>query len=404
MPASFTFDANDLVTPTYLPLSALSKGTGPGVNDPNQSSAIAQGQAIDFAGDVDVFAITLIAGQTYTFDIDDGYGDATGGSVDLQLDVIDAKGLIAATSDDPGGTQDPLLSFTAARSGTYFVAVHHAENDYVNGHFRFEGVGGNTGDYSLVVSSPNVPAAINLSNASESRSYSDAAQTVKAWGGNDVIRLYGGNDLGSGGDGNDGLYGGTGSDELVGGNGTDSLYGESGDDVLAGGAGRDFLYGGTERDALAGGIGNDVLRGGTGEDTLWGDGGNDALYGEDGADFLRGGAGIDTLYGGMGVDTFHFLKGESPFDPVGFNEDRIADFQDGDRIDLTDLVGGALAWRGASGFTGANQVRVSDLRDSAGNGYQEVLVNLDANNATAELAFLVDTVGNFRLISSDFLL
>lgn len=400
MSTSFTFNAGSIATAGLLERANMTTGAGPGVNDPTQFSAYTPSQTIGAAGEVDIFAITLIAGQTYSFDIDNGYGDV--GSIDLQLDVINQAGLLVATSDNATSTdRDPLLSFTATTSGTYYVAVHHADNDYLNGSFRFEGVGGGTGDYSLVVSTPSLPVAITLTNAAETRTYSDAAQTVRARGGNDTVSLRGGNDIGQGGDGNDRLWGGTGSDELTGGLGDDRLNGESGDDVLHGGLGNDTLNGGSERDSVNGGFGNDIAYGGLGDDQVWGDVGNDQLFGDAGNDTIRGGTGVDRMFGGSGADSFVFLQADARFDSQGFNEDRIQDFTAEDVIDLSDVTWGTLTWRGTGAFTDAGQVRINDLRSSI--GYQEVQVNLD-NDAAPELAVLVKTSGNMALISSDFIL
>lgn len=393
-PYFFSFDASYFTTAGYLERANFKKGSYPGLDYPTWYSAVAPNQSIATSGGVDLVAMTLVAGQTYVFDID--YG-----AIDLELDIINQAGLRVAGSDNYNNGPNPFLSFTASVTGTYYVAVHHASNDYINGFFRFEGTPGPTGSYQLAISTPTLPAPILLTNYSESRSYSDYAQTVKAFGGNDVIDLNGGNDIGVGGDGDDRLYGGTGSDELSGGYGNDRVVGESGDDVLHGGYGSDLLYGGSERDSLNGGTGNDTLYGESGNDILWGDLGNDFLNGGIGNDILRGGGGVDNMTGGGGADTFHFMPGEANFDSTGFNEDRINDFYYDDLIDLSDVAWGTLTWRGTGGFTAANQVRINDLRGSI--GYQEVQVNLDSD-ATPELAFLVRTISNVPLGSADFVL
>lgn len=391
-PYLFSFDASHLTTAGYLERAYFRKGSYPGLDYPTYYSAVAPSQSISTSGGVDVVAMTLVAGQTYKFDID--YG-----AIDLELDIINQAGIRVGGSDNYNGGSDPFLSFTATQTGTYFIAVHHTSNDYINGSFQFEGTPGPTGRYQLSISTPTLPTySYTLTNYSESRSYSDASQTVRAQGGNDSIRLNGGNDIGLGGYGNDSLYGGAGSDELAGGYDQDLLDGGSGEDVLRGDAGADRLYGRSERDSLSGGSGNDLLSGGTGHDILWGEAGADKLFGDDGNDFLRGGGGLDVLYGGAGADRFHFLRGEAP--PSNYAaEDRIEDFQIGDGIDLSDLAWGTLAWRGSYGFTGANQVRVVKLD----NGYTDVRVNLDWDSA-AELEVLVKTVGGFNLIKEDFIL
>ena len=402
MPTQFTFNGYSFTSPTFLSRANMTKGTGPGVNDPLQFSSYTPTQTISRPGEVDMFAITLVAGQTYTFDVDNGYGDYS--SIDLQLDVINQAGSLVATSDNPTTTErDPLLSFTATTTGTYYVAVHHASNDYVAGSFRFAGTGTSTqvGDYSLVVSTPTLPTATTLTTYSDSRTFTDSAQLVRALGGNDVLSMLGGNDIVQAGDGDDTVYGGNGDDELQGGNGIDRLNGDANNDVLRGDAGNDILRGGTGNDSLNGGTENDILYGGDGNDQVWGDSGNDHLYGDAGTDTLRGGSGVDVMFGGAGADSFHFLPGEAAFDAYGFAEDKIQDFAYEDVIDLSDMAWGVLGFRGTGGFTAANQVRINDLRSV--NGYQEVQINLDTDS-TPEAAFLVKTVGNFSLIATDFIL
>ncbi|HVG48331.1 MAG TPA: calcium-binding protein [Rubellimicrobium sp.] len=406
MPTTFDFNSNSLKTEDYLLQTQLTTGSAAGVNDPDEFSAVAPDQFIDVPGDVDLIALTLVKGQTYTLDVDNGSGDPEGGSVDLEFDIIDARGnLITTVSDgDPedrgsANTLDPRLTFSLNITGTYFVAVHSEGVDYQDGEFSFFGTGG-TGDYSFIVSTPALADQISLTSGSDDRTFSDSAQNVVALQGNDVLELEGGNDVAAGGDGGDRLFGGRGSDELAGGGASDSLDGGNGQDVLIGGAGDDELLGGGAVDSLSGGGAADLLSGDNGNDTLLGQRGKDVLDGGAGNDFLRGGASVDSLFGGAGADVFHFLAGESAFDADGLNEDRIQDFETIDVIDLSDVADVGLDFVGTGSFTAANQVRIEDFRSV--NGYQEVQVNLDGD-ATPELAFLVDT-GGFTLIESDFLL
>jgi Ca2+-binding RTX toxin-like protein len=392
MPLTFSFDASTFASAGYLDRADLTTGSYPGVDYPTYFSGVAPSQSIATSGGVDIFAMTLVAGETYKFDIDSGI-------IDLEIDIINQTGLRVATSDNYGGGIDPFLSFTATQTGTYFVAVHHASNDYMDGFFRFEGTSGPTGSYSFAVSTPKLPTyTYALTGGNDSKSYSDNSQTVRALGGNDSVWLNGGNDIGLGGDGADTVYGGIGSDELSGGTGRDRLQGDAGDDVLRGGSDVDRLYGGTERDSLLGGSGSDVLSGGSGNDVIWGESGNDSLFGDEGNDILRGGEGLDVMYGGAGTDTFHFLPGEAPANDYA-TEDCIEDFQIGDVIDLSDLAWGVLTWRGSQAFTGANQVRIVELSS----GYTDVRVNLDSD-ATAEIEVLVKPASSFHLIQEDFIL
>ena len=391
MATQFNFDASYLHTAGTLERAYLTKGSYPGLDYPGYHSAIAPNQTISTRGGVDVFAMTLVAGHAYKFDIDNA-------ALDLELDIINQAGRRVSGNDDYNGGDNPFLSFTPTQTGIYYIAVHHASNDYIDGFFNWERPSTPTGSYRFFVSAQTMPSySYNQSDASQSLSYSNNSQEVLANGGNDAIWLNGGNDIGLGGSGNDRLYGGSGMDELSGQSGSDHLDGGSGDDVLRGGSEADRLYGGTERDGLSGGTGNDYLSGGSGNDTLWGEAGSDTVLGGDGSDFIRGGEGLDRLYGGAGSDTFHFLRGEAPASGYS-NEDRIEDFQIGDRIDLSDLFYGQLGWRGTGAFSAANQVRIVELSS----GYTDVRVNFD-NDSASELEVLVRSSG-FDLLREDFFL
>lgn len=409
MSSSFSFDDGTLGTDSYLTQGQLTRSSSTA-----RAAAVSTGQAINSSRDVDVVAVTLVAGRSYQFDIDQGFGDSSGGSVDLQLSLINARGNLVVPPDsgsdgiDSGSfsTRDPLLPLFVNTTGTYYLAVSSEAVDYVNGQSRFAGSGG-VGDYTLVVSTSSIPSTRNLTNGRDSQGFNDASQNIQALGGNDSLVLRGGSDIATGGSGNDSLFGGAGSDELTGGTGFDRLYGGANSDVLIGGTDADLLYGGTANDALNGGLGNDALFAEDGNDNLLGNSGNDKLFGGAGTDFLRGGAGVDSLTGGSGFDTFHFLRGEAPYDPDpsnGIAQDRILDFNGNDIIDLSDLFAGRLAFRGTNTpFTGANQVRVLDLRDAQDRGFQEVQVNLDGDRAP-EFSILVDYAGATNLSASDFFL
>lgn len=110
--------------------------------------------------------------------------------------------------------------------------------------------------------------------------------------------------------------------------GDDTFSGGKGNDSANGGKGRDSLSGGAGRDELGGGGGDDVLKGGGGRDSLSGDGGRDKLDGGRGRDLIDGGKGNDRLKGGEDGDRFRFERRDG--------KDMILDFEDGDRIDLSD--------------------------------------------------------------------
>ena len=76
---------------------------------------------------------------------------------------------------------------------------------------------------------------------------------------------------------------------------------------------------------------NDTLYGTAGDDIISGLGGDDTIYAGAGNDVLYGGMGTNTLYGGDGNDIFRVKS------PSGRGErlDIVADFQNGDRIDVS---------------------------------------------------------------------
>ena len=159
------------------------------------------------------------------------------------------------------------------------------------------------------------------------------------------------------------------------------VYGEDGDDRIT--------VGSSIGPYASGGAGDDIITcsfGGESGAALLGGSGNDRLTGDDTADLLVGGSGRDTLIGGGGSDRFDFNPGHTG---LGANADLILGFDGvgtaaGDRIDLADLVAGALTFMGTAAFTGINQVRVLDNGTST-----QIDINL-AGGAAPEAVILVD--------------
>ncbi len=203
-------------------------------------------------------------------------------------------------------------------------------------------------------------------------------EATGALDGADVIAAGGGDDRVFAGAGNDRVSGGTGDDLLSGMEGSDALAGEDGDDLLIGGRGADRLDGGAGADSLLGGLGDDRLVGGAG------------------ADLLLGGAGADALTGGDGADRFRWTAvSDSAFRVAA---DRLTDFDgaEGDRLDLSALIGGTFAYVGDDAFTATGaQVRVL----TAG-ANQRVEVSLDGG--PADMVFVVAAAA--PLTAADFIL
>lgn len=117
------------------------------------------------AVDCDVFQINLTAGQQLTADIDAQAVDAGGtlGTLNSFLRLFNSNGTLLASNDDgrdpeTGVTSDDsLLTFTAAVTGTYYLGISSAANanyDPVTGNTSSASTGAaaETGDYRLQVS------------------------------------------------------------------------------------------------------------------------------------------------------------------------------------------------------------------------------------------------------------
>jgi hypothetical protein len=131
MPLRFGFDASFLTTASTLERGNMFPGSYQELDYPSYASAVAPNQSIATSGGVDVFAMTLIQGETYKFDIDNG-------SIDLELDIIDQAGKRVGGNDDFNGGRDPFLSFTAARRGPTSSPSVTPPNDYLDGFFDWE--------------------------------------------------------------------------------------------------------------------------------------------------------------------------------------------------------------------------------------------------------------------------
>jgi len=108
--------------------------------------------------DVDLYAVTLAAGDTLAVDID----TATGSSLDAVLTVFGPGGTVLAQNDDapaPGESfsLDAYLEFTATATTTYYVGVSGFANTAYDPTVAGSGVAGSTGDYTLTMTDLAMP-------------------------------------------------------------------------------------------------------------------------------------------------------------------------------------------------------------------------------------------------------
>ena len=114
------------------------------------------GLSIDGGTDVDMFRVTVTAGQTVRFDIDN-----SSQGFDSYIRLFNASGTELARNDDgptPGesASLESYLQFTFATAGNYFLGVSGYRNSEYNAVAGTGDVAGSTGQYTLEVSPGNV--------------------------------------------------------------------------------------------------------------------------------------------------------------------------------------------------------------------------------------------------------
>ncbi|WIY70082.1 M10 family metallopeptidase C-terminal domain-containing protein [Aquidulcibacter paucihalophilus] len=304
-----------------------------------ENAAIADSTTIPHAtvvatthGNVEYYRVTVTAGETVNFDIDNATFDST-------LRLFDGAGVELASNDDSasdgGESTDSALSHTFATAGTYYIQVGR----WVSGSAPFvSGPPPANQTYTLHVSSPSQPvtpivllgSTLNGDAGADLLTGGTGADTLNGGADDDTLNGAGGNDTINGGDGSDtAVFTGNrsaytitvsgGVSTVVGPDGTDTvsnverlqfadgLYDAAGAPITTGGpingtSGADTLNGTAGADVINGLDGNDVINGLAGDDVLNGGAGNDTLTGGDGSDTLNGGAG-DDVYNVTAGDT-----------------------------------------------------------------------------------------------------
>ena len=109
----------------------------PGTNEPNDAGSTATALVLDLGraevdgtigdgdhadSDVDLYSVSLTAGDVVSIDID-AQTRATPSTLDSLLRLFDATGVEVAFNDDDGSSFDSLLSYTVEASGSYLIGV-----------------------------------------------------------------------------------------------------------------------------------------------------------------------------------------------------------------------------------------------------------------------------------------
>ncbi|EEW24098.1 M10 family metallopeptidase C-terminal domain-containing protein [Rhodobacter ferrooxidans] len=137
MPALDDLSQNTAVLALPLPIGDVGETLG-------TASSISLGRSvygtIGASGDLDWYAITLVAGQTYDFRLG-GVGRTP--LPDTYISLLDSTGAVLGVNDDAGGEvgYNSMLVFTATTTGTYYISAR--------------GFGTNTGDFLLTAVNHN---------------------------------------------------------------------------------------------------------------------------------------------------------------------------------------------------------------------------------------------------------
>ncbi len=382
---------------------------------------------INFAGDRDVFAVTLTAGQTYHFELQ-GNSSSSGTLSDGYLRLLNSAsgpGTVVALDDDGGVGANSRIVYTPTASGTYYLQAG-AFADFGSGTYR---VFAHADEYRDTVEGTGAAGAIDT-GASRSATL-QVASDHDIWGTTLISGLtYTIQERGSASGGgtltdplltlrdaigtalaiNDDSNGTldstivytattTGTHYLDAGGFNDARTGTYTVSVSAGmgTAAADAVTGTASVDTVDGAAGNDSIFGAGGNDWLFGSAGNDTLRGGADNDVLTGAAGADILIGGTGNDRFDFNSvsestpavrdilragdGGAAFDGAGAAS--------GDRIDVSTIDADALTAVSTFIFGGTARGHLW-LTESGTNTI--VNGNID-NDATVEFQLVIEDGG-----------
>lgn len=140
--------------------------------------------------DVDMYRVTLAAGQTIKIDID-AQTLPGGSSLDSYLRLFDASGRQIAANDDDGVKLDSLLSFRATVAGRYFVGISGFSNSRYHPARQSSGSAGSTGVYEVRFALPSPttgPVGLRIAGFPDSATSAWAA-AFAGYGGNVLDRV-----------------------------------------------------------------------------------------------------------------------------------------------------------------------------------------------------------------------
>ena len=139
--------------------------------------------------DVDLYRVTLAAGQSLVIDID-AQSLAGSSTLDSYLRIFNSAGKQLAVNDDAGGSLDSYLSVRATVAGTYYVGVSGYGNSSYNPNRAASGNRGSTGSYQVNFSFSSLAAAAGVARVAGFR---DTAATAASQATAAAFAMYGAN-------------------------------------------------------------------------------------------------------------------------------------------------------------------------------------------------------------------
>ena len=289
------------------------------------SPSVSVSGSLNTAAEVDWYAVTLLAGETITLDIDRAYGPifssywngtayvsyayngpdtklsihAPGGGLvnqNLYSNWLSGGGGSNYNFHDGWGSQwsyDPYIQYTASVGGKYYFSVA-SEAVYIDHTWRGDA---RTGNYTL-----NVTLS-GATGTSTSGSYLSELNPDGFWGQEGSLSY------------------------LISSGGTTSAANV----------------------AVSSNYRNQSVQGTQAAELLIGTSGADALAGNGGSDYIFGGKGSDSLIGGAGADTFFFQKGDLSGDRIvdfvrGEDQLRFAGYTDAAQLELISVSGNSWTY------------------------------------------------------------
>ncbi|MFM1995742.1 MAG: hypothetical protein RLZZ111_129 [Planctomycetota bacterium] len=145
-------DAWSVVAPTLVDAGdTLATAASIGITQGDLRLAGAVGDGRYGRKDVDLYRVTLAAGQRLVIDVD-ARSLSGSSTLDSYLRVFDGRGRQLAANDDADGSLDSFLAFTAVTAGTYYVGLSGYRNAYYSPTRAGSGANGSTGVYQVAFS------------------------------------------------------------------------------------------------------------------------------------------------------------------------------------------------------------------------------------------------------------